>query len=425
MGSRWAGLWAIVAAAVLLAVGAAAVAQPLYPDTPAPIGLRLGGDAASTRLVLDLAAAPGRRIAPELAGGRLTLTIAGAAPDAAMEGKGHGLVTAWRIRAEDGAAEVVADVAPGSAIQRRFLIPPSGEAATWRYVVDLTTATPAPVAATSAPEGLETVADDIRAYQTGERRPAPAPRATPVSAPAVSSRAVDDTPRPPFGRLKVIVIDPGHGGHDTGAQSLVRNEKDINLAAALDLRARLERTGRYRVVMTRDTDIFIPLPERVRIARAAKADLFISLHADSAGSDPTPHGASVYTLADKGVTRVHDVIGPQGLFGGGARNTNSPVGQILLDLTQRATRNRSAEFAGMLLAHLSGDVDLLPRSQRDADYYVLLAPDVPAVLLEMGFITNPADELRLTDPDELRGMMDHVGDAIDAYFAPHTQVAAE
>lgn len=223
---------------------------------------------------------------------------------------------------------------------------------------------------------------------------------------------------------KVVVVDPGHGGHDTGAQSLVLNEKDINLAAALSLKARLERTGHYRVVLTRSDDTFVPLEERVRIARAARADLFISLHSDSAGQDPTPHGASVYTLSDHGVTRVREVLGPHEWFAhAGDHKADPAVSELLLDLTQRNTLNRSAEFAGLLINHIGRSVDLLPRGHRDAGYFVLLAPDVPAVLLEMGFITNPADELRLTDPEQRREMMEEVGDAIDDYFAPHPQVA--
>jgi N-acetylmuramoyl-L-alanine amidase len=225
--------------------------------------------------------------------------------------------------------------------------------------------------------------------------------------------------------LKVIVIDAGHGGHDPGARSLVRNEKDITLAAALALKARLGAMGRYRVVLTRDSDVFIPLESRVQIARRAGADLFISLHADSAGADPTPHGASVYTLSDHGQTRVNNVLGPHEWFAhaGGARSEPG-VGQILLDLAQRSTRNRSSRFAGLLIEHIGQRVDLLPRTHRDAGYFVLLAPDVPAVLLEMGFITNPGDELRLTDPAQRDALMAGVADAIDSYFAGDSRLSA-
>jgi N-acetylmuramoyl-L-alanine amidase len=224
---------------------------------------------------------------------------------------------------------------------------------------------------------------------------------------------------------KVIVVDAGHGGHDPGARSLVRNEKDITLSAAKDLKALLEKSGRYKVVLTRDSDVFIPLDERVQIARRAGADLFISLHADSAGSDPTPHGASIYTLSDSGQSRVNYVLKPnEWLSRTGERRADPSVRQILLDLTQRSTRNRSSEFASLLIDHISDKVDMLPRSHRDAGYFVLLAPDVPAVLLEMGFITNPGDEMRLTDPDQRQNLMSGVADAIDAYFTGGARMAA-
>ncbi|MBA3812209.1 MAG: N-acetylmuramoyl-L-alanine amidase, partial [Caulobacteraceae bacterium] len=229
-------------------------------------------------------------------------------------------------------------------------------------------------------------------------------------------------PAPPV--RKVVVIDAGHGGHDPGARSLMSNEKDITLAAALALRDRLERAGRYKVVMTRASDVYIPLETRVRIARRAGADLFIALHADSAGSDTGPHGASVYTLSDSGGARVGQVLNRHEWFSRTGAKGDAAVGDILLDLTQRSTRNRSADFARLVIERLGDKVDLLPRSQRDAGYFVLLAPDVPAVLLEMGFITSPVDELRLTDPVQRGALMDTVASAIDAYFAGETRLAA-
>ena len=251
---------------------------------------------------------------------------------------------------------------------------------------------------------------------------------SPIGAPPLQGQAARPRADAAFLRAhprKVIVVDAGHGGHDPGARSLVRNEKDITLATALALKTRLEMSGRYRVVLTRDSDVFVPLEERVRIARRAGADLFISLHADSAGSDPTPHGASVYTLSDHGQTRVHNVLGANEWFTHAGKGRADPgVGQILLDLTQRSTRNRSAEFASALIDHISDKVDLLPRSQRDAGYFVLLAPDVPAVLLEMGFITNPSDELRLTDPDQRARLVSGIAAAIDSYFDPQLRLAA-
>jgi N-acetylmuramoyl-L-alanine amidase len=221
---------------------------------------------------------------------------------------------------------------------------------------------------------------------------------------------------------KIIVIDAGHGGHDPGALGSKSHEKDVTLAAAKALKARLERSGRFKIVMTRDSDVYIPLEQRVKIARGAQADLFISLHADS-GGDPKVRGATVYTLSSHGVDRT-----AKSVFGGGFMNVQLPgrdlsVKQILLDLTQRHTLNRSGAFAETLLEHISTRTELLRRSHRDAGYMVLLAPDVPAVLLEMGFITNPQDESNLNDRARRARLMDAVGDAIEAYFDKPVQVA--
>ena len=243
--------------------------------------------------------------------------------------------------------------------------------------------------------------------------------------PSVSRRLRSAWLRPtaarPDRRRKVVVVDAGHGGHDSGAIGASRQEKDLTLAAAEALKARLERSGRYRVVLTRDSDVFIPLETRVRIARDGGADLFISLHADSAGGDAATHGASVYTLSDSGGGRVNYVLGRNEWFSKAANRADAGTSQILLDLTQRSTRNRSATFAELLLGRLASRVDLLPRGHRDAGYFVLLAPDVPAALLEMGFITNPEDEHRLADPEQRGRMMDSVAEAIDDYFAEGTE----
>jgi N-acetylmuramoyl-L-alanine amidase len=425
--------------AVLAIVAPAAVAPPTRAwtdDTPIPaaalFAVRFGGDETRTRLVLDLGDASPGRVTVATADGRLELDLP-VAGGAGGEGNGHGLVRHWTASPAGDGARVAFDLAPGVSIERRFAIPPSADVAHWRYVVDLVAGDPVAAllaphpAAAPAPTSTSTpnASVDRLASADSAQRPAAAPQtyaypvaARPPSPPAPRAAVVD------VGAPKVIVIDPGHGGHDTGAQSLVRNEKDINLAAALALKARLERSGRYHIVLTRSDDTFIPLNERVRIARAARADLFISLHADSAGQDPTPHGATVYTLSDHGVTRVNEVLGPHEWFAkAGDKRADPAVGQLLLDLAQRNTLNRSAEFAGLLINHIGRTVDLVPHGHRDAGYFVLLAPDVPAVLLEMGFITNPADELRLTDPEQRKAMMGEVGDAIDDYFAPHAQVA--
>jgi N-acetylmuramoyl-L-alanine amidase len=222
-----------------------------------------------------------------------------------------------------------------------------------------------------------------------------------------------------------VVIDAGHGGKDPGAAGEDAHEKDITLAAARTLRDELVQTGRYKVVLTRDSDDYIPLETRVRIARRANADLFISLHADS-GSDANVRGATVYTLSEKGADRAdRQVFEKANWINVDLPGPDEQVNRILLDLTQRETRNRSSIFAETLLDHLADKTELLRRSHRDAGFMVLLAPDVPAVLMEMGFITNAQDEHELTSAPDRRRLMEGVASAIDAYFAHDAKLAAE
>jgi N-acetylmuramoyl-L-alanine amidase len=248
----------------------------------------------------------------------------------------------------------------------------------------------------------------------------------PVPAAAPQAQLVSNTApkRAPLSLKKVVVIDAGHGGKDPGAHGEKAIEKDINLAAAQALKARLERSGRYKVVMTRSSDVYVPLDVRVKVARRADADLFISLHADS-GADKNLRGASVYTLADNATGRSAKFVSKDDWFQqasltGGDRG----VSDILLDLTQRATRNRSGAFAELLLGRIDDHVPLLRRSHREAGLAVLLAPDVPAVLLEMGFVNNTADAAMLRDPAKRGRMMNGVAAAIDDYFDQQTRLAS-
>ena len=220
----------------------------------------------------------------------------------------------------------------------------------------------------------------------------------------------------------MVVIDAGHGGRDSGALGGAGYEKDVNLAAALTLADQLNKTGRYKVVLTRSSDIYVPLETRVRTAQRAGADLFISLHADS-GPATDLKGVSVYTLSDKATGRATRFVSRDDWFMKASLTGDQGVRDILFDLTQRATRNRSAVFAQTLVANIEGRAPLLRRSHRDAGFMVLLAPDVPAVLLEMGFVSNPEDEARLRDPAQRARLMSAVGRAVDAHFAENMKLA--
>ncbi len=320
--------------------------------------------------------------------GHVVLSLAGVSPPERRSGGGQGLVRDFRVAGAGAASRIELDLATSAEIERRFLLPPGDGIGHYRYVIDLKATGRAPA-------------------RPPERRSAP--------------------PRP--AERPLIYIDAGHGGRDPGAMGASSRESAVTLAAAQALKAELERGGRYRVRLTRDSDTYVDLYRRVAIARQAGADLFISLHAD-AGADPATRGASVYTLSEQGAGRaVREFTRGENW----QRSLNLPgrdasVDRILLDMTQRATQNRSAQLARTLLGELEGaDHPLLRRSHRDAGLAVLLAPDVPAVLLEMGFITNPEDERLLNDTRARRRMMRAVAEGIDRYFrepAGELQMAA-
>ncbi len=351
--------------------------------------VRFGGDQRQTRIVLELDRAAHGKLLGAPDGAKIVLALGGLEAIGPQSGGGQGLVRSWSLERCDGGTALQIALTRPAQVARRFLLSPSEGAPNYRYVVDLVASGPAP-----APQGLRLI-----------------PASTSIDAP-VHAR-------------KVVVIDAGHGGKDPGAIGESAREKDLTLAAAKTLKRRLERDGRYQVVLTRGQDAFVPLAERVQVARQADADLFISLHAD-AGADPSLRGATVYTLSDKGSDRVarNAIARNDWVINVSMPGHDRAVNQILLDLTQRATRNQSSAFAEMLVDRVSGETSLLQHSHRDAGYVVLLAPDVPAVLLEMGFITNAEDETTLSDPSRREHLMSAVGDAIDDYFAQQRRYAA-
>lgn len=220
----------------------------------------------------------------------------------------------------------------------------------------------------------------------------------------------------------LVVIDAGHGGHDPGAIGVNGlREKDITLAVARGIRDELLRGGRVRVALTREDDRFLVLGERAQIARALKADLFISIHADSA---PTPDasGATVYTLSEVASDRTAarlatrenkaDIINGINLAG-----QNADVSSILIDLAQRETMNASARFASVLRREAADRVPFKGDYHRMAGFAVLKAPDTPAILLEVGYVTNPVDVARLTSADGQQAIAESIRRAVDVQLA--------
>ena len=222
-------------------------------------------------------------------------------------------------------------------------------------------------------------------------------------------------------RIPTIVLDPGHGGKDPGAIGAHGTmEKDVNLQMAKQLKALLEATGRYKVVLTRTDDRLLPLRQRIDIARAAKADLFISIHADHTEKAEL-RGASVYTLSetasDAEAAAVAARENKDGVITGVDLTTQSPmVTSILIDLAQRETKNLSARFASLLTDQLGERTLVLRDSHRFAGFVVLKALDTPSVLLELGYLSNADDEAALASKRHRRVVAKAIRDAIDQYF---------
>jgi N-acetylmuramoyl-L-alanine amidase len=246
----------------------------------------------------------------------------------------------------------------------------------------------------------------------------PEAQSRPRGAPPAGRKPSAAKPKP-----RLIVIDPGHGGPDPGTIGAAGYyEKTVAMAASREMARQLTATGRYRVVLTRAGDSFVALRDRVARARLAKAELFVSVHAD-AHPDRGTRGASVYTLSEEASDREAAALAIKEnkadiVAGVDFRGKPPDVASILLDLSQRETINHSRAFAGLLLDSLAGaGVGLLGRSHRYAGFAVLTAPDTPAVLLEMGYLSNRQDERLLVQAAFQRRLGAALVEAADRYFA--------
>jgi N-acetylmuramoyl-L-alanine amidase len=388
--ARW-GLkeWAMTALSLIVLAAAMTLAGQGLASGAARhvVGLRFGGDAERTRIVVDLESGARGAVIEDGASGRIEVSLDGVSAGRVLSGQGSGLVRSYRM----SGSRLALDLASSARIERRFLLPPGDGVENHRYVIDLVSTAQNGAQNGAASRNPRTIEAVMRQEAGAARAPA---------------------------RKPIIVVDPGHGGRDPGALGARTTESAINLAAAQALKTELERTGRYQVRMTRESDVYIDLQRRVQIARQAGADLFISLQAD-AGADPSTRGASVYTLSEQGAGRAVREFTRGDNWHRELRlpGRDPSVDRILLDMTQRVTQNRSAQFARLLLSGIEqASHPMLRRSHRDAGLAVLLAPDVPAVLLEMGFITNPDDERLLMDERQRRRLMRVVAEGIDAYF---------
>ncbi|MEO1303648.1 MAG: N-acetylmuramoyl-L-alanine amidase [Pseudomonadota bacterium] len=313
-------------------------------------------------------------------------------------------------------------------IMREIDLPPSGSERLYRYILDLSG-----VSLARFQNAANRDAPRFARFEANRYALAEAERLNPVIEPVSSDFAELDplaTPETPstkpagFGALinmaarqrRVVVIDPGHGGRDPGAIAITGDEEaDIVLKTSLKLKSLIEKDARYVVRLTRETDVYVEHEDRVTMARDWGADLFISVHADAAGK-PTVRGASVYTISTRGEARIDRTAKRFGWHMPFEDGTTDEVSDILQDLTVRETKSNSEIFAEFLVPELGQAGPLLRNTHRRQNFFVLLAPDVPAVLVEIGFLTNRDDARRLKSNSGRQKSAAAIKRAIDAYF---------
>lgn len=302
---------------------------------------------------------------------------------------------------------VVFDLQKPAFIKKAFMLKPQGNMK-WRFVVDVALCSERDF---NAKIGNKYAFSSDGAGKNNEVK----------TASSSGSWFFSDTPSKPKSRKKIIVLDPGHGGKDPGAIGAYGKtyEKNITLAMGKELKAILEKKG-YKVYLTRSTDIFIPLRQRVRIAQKHKADLFMSIHADSA-LNRNAKGLSVYTLSetasDKEAAALAERENKVDIIGGVDFSENSKeINDILISLSQTDSRNKSSKFAAYMVQEMRKSVKLVSNSHRFAGFAVLKAPDIPSALLEMGYLSNRQEEKLLKQSSYRKKMANSVSVAIDEYF---------
>lgn len=365
---------------------------------------RLAGDATRTRLVIDLNRKIEARAYTIANPNRVVVDLPEVSFDLPIGAGKHarGLVSEFRYgQFAPGKARIVIDLREPVRIDKTFVLAAADDQPA-RLVIDLVR--------TDAASFLKS------AVVVPEQRQAAAPK--------LMQKQDKPDPRP------VIVIDPGHGGPDVGAQAKTGDdEKEVVLEVAKKLRDELLKTNRYRVVMTRDDDYFVPLDERVAIARANAASLFISIHADSLSKGAgEASGATIYTLSERAsdseAQRLADKENDADKLAGYLSKQPDDVANILLDLAQRDTRNHSNLFARTLVGSLKSAARLHKSPLRSAGFVVLKSPDVPSVLLELGYLSSPDDLKQMTSEAWREKVTVSIVEAIDKFFAGRTPAIA-
>jgi N-acetylmuramoyl-L-alanine amidase len=395
---------------VVLFLLMSAVLHALSPPASAPdaplraMSFKMAGDATHMRIVMNFDREPDirwfllrdpSRMVVDLPATRFSIEP--------KDLKARGLVKHVRYGAIDGTASRLVLIGKGPFAVDKLEVLMNDDAAGYRLVAELSAA--------SKREFDEALA--VQAQTTGST----------VSTDKSSRVGAPVAPAP--SHRFTIVIDPGHGGIDGGAESAGGTiEKNVTLAFATELRDKLAATGKYDLFMTRDKDEFLRLDDRVRIARQHEADLFISVHADTINLKGI-RGATVYTVSDKASDAEAQALADREnlsdqLAGIEIKNDSPEVTDILIDLIRRETHSFSMRFANTLVGQLSNSVGLINNPHRYAGFRVLKAPDVPSVLVELGYLSNAEDEAQLLDPDWRDKATGSIANAIKIFASAKT-----
>ncbi len=391
-------------------------------------GARVGGDEHHTRFVADVSKSVSYSVYVLPDPYRVIIDL----PDMTFDlppgigRKVRGLVSEYRYGIlEAGKSRIVIDTKGPVLIEKSFLVEAqAGQPA--RIVVDIVKTTEeAFVSSYNADQNHNQT--EMTALSAEQPIPPPSTDSVAADEPVVEEASttadapkVPTTPKTP-GR-KTIVLDPGHGGIDPGAVSRSgTKEKDVVLSFARSLRKALEATGKYDVVLTRNDDTFVGLKQRVEVARQENADLFIAIHADTVkGQDA--RGATIYTLSDKASDAEAEELAKKenrsDIIGGlDLQTENRQVTDILIDLAQRESKNHAVLFSKKAVAQLKPLTLMTGKPMRSAGFMVLKAPDVPSILIELGYLSSKSDEKLLTSDAWQSKIANAFARAVDGYFA--------
>lgn len=409
---------ALACANISLVSAAEGQSQPAVATSgfPTAYDARLAGDAKQTRFILDLdkaipfhafALADPYRVVVDIPQVNFTLPVG-------TGSAGRGLIKAFRYGlVMPGGSRIVFDLTGPAKVAKS-------------YVLDAANGQPPRLVLEFEDVDRTTFVQSLAAANRPELRPAisdSTDAAAPTTVPAEPARPATADPRP------LIVIDPGHGGIDNGTQASGESEKNLVLGFALALRDRIEKSGKYRVVMTRTDDTFIPLDDRVKIARNQSAALFVSIHADALPKhEGDAQGATIYTLSDKASDKEAERLAETENRAdaiGGVNLTQEPteVADILIDLAQRETRTFSSRFAHLLAGEMKNSARMYKHPLKSAGFRVLKAPDVPSVLVELGYVSNKGDLEHLVSENWRSKTAGSMAQAIDTFFAKRLATA--